>query len=231
MGRKASRASTRLVTEHLRECPECRAYYQAARKGWHPRPRIHLASAPRDTQMRYFQWSLAALAILASLICMVVNYAVEKRLSWGWIVAGAMVCSTFPAMVYLWSYTNRFLKAMLSFSLLAMLLLGLIQYVLYNTMGIGGVWIWRVATPVAAIWLAAVWLGMLVVKWRSMNGFFCLSMILFLCIPADIATEGIAVAYTMETFEMHWVNLSCYAVAAAVCWMMGVLFDARFKRN
>ena len=37
----------------------------------------------------------------SSLICMVVNFAVERRLSWSWIVFGAMVTSSRPLLVYM----------------------------------------------------------------------------------------------------------------------------------
>lgn len=231
MGRKASRASTRLVTEHLRDCPSCRSYFQATRKGWRPHPQIHLPALPRNTQERYFRWSLMALAIMTAALCMLVNVAVEKRVTWGWIVAGAMVCVTLPAETYLISYTYRFLKALLSFSLLSVGMLGLIQYVQYNLMGVGGVWFWRVGVPVTGIWLTAVWLGILLVRWKNANGLYCLSAILFLSIPADIATEGVAVAYTLEPFAVHWLNLIACAVGAVGFGAMGAMFDARGKHK
>ncbi len=231
MGRKASKASTKMIMDHIRECDRCRMYYQATRKGWRPRPRINIEAAPRDTQMRYFNWSLTALSLLTTSVCMSVNYAVDKQLSWGWIVAGALACSTLPVFVYLRTYTNRFLKALLCFSAMVFLLLGLIQYVLYNIMGSGGVWIWRVAVPVTAIWLVALWSGILLAKFKDLNGFYCIGMILLMTIPADIATEAIAVAYTGDTFIIHWSNLAVYLMAALVCFAAGVVFDMRGKQN
>ena len=155
----------------------------------------------------------------------------DRRLSWSWIVFGAMVArQTLPLLVYMQAYTNRFLKAMLCFSGLAVLLLGVIQAVLLG-MGQPDVWLWRVAVPVAAVWLAVFWTGILTAKLRNLNGFFCIAIILFLCVPGDIATEAIASAYTGEAFGVQWFHMVCYLVASASVGIMGILFEMRGSRS
>ncbi len=229
---KASRASVRLVAEHVRECPECRRRYEATMRGlpfW-KRSRMRPDAGRRDPSRRYLRWSILALCALSSLICMVVNFAVERRLSWSWIVFGAMVTSSLPLLVYMQAYTNRFLKAMLCFSGLAVLLLGVIQAVLIG-MGQEDIWLWRVALPVAAVWLTVFWTGILTAKLRNLNGFFCIAIILFLCMPGDIATGAIASAYTGEFFGVRWFHMVCYLVASALVGIMGILFEMRGSRS
>lgn len=229
---RASRASMRLVAEHVRECAACRRRYEALRLGKAmPRRFFRFYSrVPKDTEDRYLRWSVLAIDALVVLVCMVVNFAVDKRLSWSWIVAGAMVSSALPIAVYLCSRTNRFIKAMLCLSVCALFLLGLIQGVLVG-MDQEAVWIWRVALPVAGIWLTVFWTGILVSKWRRLNGFFCIALILALCIPADLATEGVAVAYTGEAFVLRWVNALCYFAGAVAGGFMGAMFEMRWKRR
>lgn len=194
------------------------------------RSRMRPDAGRRDPSRRYLRWSILALCALSSLICMVVNFAVDRRLSWSWIVFGAMVTSSLPLLVYMQAYTNRFLKAMLCFSGLAVLLLGVIQAVLLG-MGQPDVWLWRVAVPVAAVWLAVFWTGILTAKLRNLNGFFCIAIILFLCVPGDIATEAIASAYTGETLGVQWFHMVCYLVASASVGIMGILFEMRGSRS
>lgn len=229
---RASRASIRLVTEHVRECPACRRRFEALRLG-KPVPRhffrFHMPEQ-KDTERRYFLWSLFGIDALVLLVCMVVNFAVDMRLSWSWIVAGAMACSAIPVCVYLYSRTKRFIKAMLCLSVLSLFLLGLIQTVLFG-LEQEGIWIWRVAVPLAGIWLTVFWTGILVSKWKRLNGFFCLCLILALCIPADLATEGVAVAYTGEEFTVHWVNELCYLSGAVASGCMGALFELRSRKR
>lgn len=194
------------------------------------RSRMRPDAGRRDPSRRYLRWSILALCALSSLICMVVNFAVDRRLSWSWIVFGAMVTSSLPLLVYMQAYTNRFLKAMLCFSGLAVLLLGVIQAVLIG-MGQEDIWLWRVALPVAAVWLAVFWTGILTAKLRNLNGFFCIAIILFLCVPGDIATEAIASAYTGETLGVQWFHMVCYLVASASVGIMGILFEMRGSRS
>lgn len=194
------------------------------------RSRMRPDAGRRDPSRRYLRWSILALCALSSLICMVVNFAVERRLSWSWIVFGAMVTSSLPLLVYMQAYTNRFLKAMLCFSGLAVLLLGVIQAVLIG-MGQEDIWLWRVALPVAAVWLTVFWTGILTAKLRNLNGFFCIAIILFLCMPGDIATGAIASAYTGEFFGVRWFHMVCYLVASALVGIMGILFEMRGSRS
>ncbi len=228
---KASRASVRLVAEHVRACPDCRRRYEAALRGlpfW-KRARLRAETGPRDPSRRYMRWSILALGALSSLLCMVVNYAVDLRLSWSWIVFGAMLSSILPVLVYTQAYTNRFIKALGCFSVLAVFQLGVIQAVLLD-MGQPDVWLWRVAVPVAAVWLAVVWMGIVTAKLRRLNGFFCIAIILFLCLPGDVATGAIAAAYTGGTLAIRWFNVVCYVVAAIAALVMGVLFEMRSGR-
>ena len=184
-----------------------------------------------DTSQRYFRWSLLALNTLTALICMLVNFAIDRQLTWSLIVMGAMICSSIPVLTYVQSITYRFLKALLCFSVLALLLLGLIQLVLHSLMGMKGIWIWRVALPVTAVWLAVFWTAVLISKWKDLNGFYCLSMILALCIPAQIATSAIGAAYSGTAFSMHPGSAAAFAAAAVVLLIMGVLFDNRGRRK
>lgn len=227
---RAGKASVRLVADHMKECEACRARYEAQRSGFR-RHMGKMCPAPRDPSMRYFKWTLAVLDVLAVMLCAAVNYSVEGRLSWALIVAGALASTGLPMLVYIRAYTNRFIKAMFFFSVLALGLLGLIQIVVFDIMQLGGVWIWRVAAPVTAVWLAAVWTAILVSKRCGLNGFYCIAMLLFLCVPAEIATSAIAAAYTREAFLVRGMAMAGYGVAAAAFGVVGALFDQRHRRK
>ena len=225
MGNKASRASVRLVTDHIRTCPDCRAAYEQKR-GMFRHFSFRKLEVERDAEQRYLIWSLLSLAVMTSLICMIVNFAVENAFTWGWITVGAIACCIIPALVYVRAYSYRFLRAMGCFTVLALLLLGWIQIVVHDFMHLPGVWIWRVAIPLGAIWLAVLWIGVLVPFLRKRNGFFALSLIFLLAIPADIASTAIASAYTGHAFSFHWANAGlclAAAIATGLCGMMSTI--------
>lgn len=229
--RTASRASTRLVLEHIKQCEMCRDKYhslgQRRLKRWRGKSPVEETGSPA----RYFRWSLIALNALAALLCMAVNTAVDGRPTWAWIVAGAMVCGCVPTLVYLRAATQRFLKAMACFSVLGLLLLGLIQLVLHDLMGVTGVWVWRVALPVAAIYLAVIWTSVLVSRWRDWNGFVCIGMILLLCLPAEIAVTAIATGYSGGGMTFRWLNAVCYVLSSVAMFATGVWFELRGRKK
>ena len=221
----ASRATVKLVLEHIKTCEECRAKYEALRGGKKARARrwFFMPREPMETPVRYLRWSILALAALTAVICMIVNFAVDAQITWGWIVCGAMITSVVPMLTYIQSQTYRFIRAMAAFSVLAVLLLGLIQLVLHNLMGMPG------ALPLAAIWMAVFWGGISVAMIKKLNGFYCIAMIVFLFFPAELATAGIAAAY-QGGWAANWVRMAGYVVASVVLAVMGYAFDAR-KRD
>ena len=228
---RESRASTRMISQHIRQCAQCREYYARARGEFHldmPMPRIWDAL---DTQQRYLRWSIVTLAFLATVISRVVNFAVEPKLTWGWIVAGAMLTIMVPVLVYIQTFRLRFIKAMACFTVLTFLLLGLTQYVIYRAMHMGGVWLWAVGIPVAALWLGALWAGILFTMLLRRNGFFCLALILLLFIPADIATGALTSAYLATPFTVHWMSLTLYFIAAVTAWVMGMCYEAYLRKR
>lgn len=227
----ASRATVKLVLEHIKMCDECRAKYEALRGGKKARARkwFFVLHEPMETPVRYLRWSILALAALTAVICMIVNFAVDAQITWGWIVCGAMITSVVPMLTYIQSQTYRFIRAMAAFSVLAVLLLGLIQLVLHNLMGMPGVWLWRVALPLSAIWMTVFWGAIGVAMVKKLNGFYCIAMIVFLFFPAELATAGIAAAY-QGGWAANWVRMAGYVVASIVLAVMGYAFDAR-KRD
>ena len=77
----ASRATVKLVLEHIKMCDECRAKYEALRGGKKARARkwFFVLHEPMETPVRYLRWSILALAALTAVICMIVNFAKTVR--------------------------------------------------------------------------------------------------------------------------------------------------------
>ena len=230
---RSSRATVKLVGEHIKTCDACRAQYESLRDGKKPPKRKWFflpLNAPQQTPIRYLRWSILTISALTAVICMIVNYAVDSQITWGWIVCGAMLTSAVPMLTYIQAQTYRFIKAMVAFSMLALLLLGLIQLVLHNLMGVQGVWLWSVALPLSGIWMTVFWGGIGISLKKKLNGFYCIAIILFLFFPAELATAGIAAGYTQNGWSANWIRMAGYVVAAIVIAVVGYTFDAR-KRD
>ena len=228
---RTSRASRRMISDHIRSCPDCRALWERRQSGFHWSVDIAESTPRTGSSARYFRWSLEALGMLISLLSLIVNYAVEREITWGWITVGSIVCCIIPIIIYNQARRLRFLKALACFSLLVPLLLGVIQLVVLNGMGIGSLWYWRVALPLAAIWLAAVWIGIVVSLTLRRSGFDCLALVLLLFIPAYIASRAVAVAYTGEAFTVNGYSIALFALSAVVMYVTGVSFQIRQRKK
>ena len=140
----ASRATVKMVQEHMKTCDDCRARYESAMGGKRPpRARRWFFAPPREpmeTPVRYLRWSILALA---------------------------------------------------------------------------------------GVWMAVFWGGIGVAMAKKLNGFYCIAMIVFLFFPGELATAGIAAAYSQGGWQANWIRMAGYVVAALVLAVMGYEFDAR----
>lgn len=227
---RGSRASRRMIAEHVRTCESCRRLYARSQGSLAWRFSFRQVWDALDSQQRYLRWSILFLGALAAVICLIVNYAVEGALTWGWIVTAAEVTLLLPVLIYIRAYAYRFIKAMACFSVLTLLMLIVTQRVLQG-MGFAGLWVWRVAIPVAVIWLGVLWLGILFTWFSRRNGFIGIGIIVLLFIPADIATGAIASGYTGRPFVIHYLSIALYLVAAITNFAFAMLYDIRERRR
>lgn len=190
-----SQVSNQYIDEHLKSCEECRNICKQMGE------EIKIEVVPEvknfkkylnNVKVKYSMIGLFIIGIIAIITCVIVNLAVEKRLSWSLIVIGGIVYTYLPLYIYMKTQTNRWIKMLLGISLYLIPFLGLIQVVLYYIMEKGDIWIWNIAIPIALLWLAVIWIGILFNKLMKFNICSCISVIIFLSIPANFFTDIIA---------------------------------------
>lgn len=160
-----SDASNGSIEEHIGRCSECRTVLEQMREP------VPVETAPevaefkkflKKSKLDIFYWIMGAAAVIAVLTCFIVNLAVEKRLSWFYIVLAGILTGYFPIYVAVNGREHRILKMLASLNACVILLLGVIQLVLYYRMGIGGVWFWDTGLPVTALWTVLVWAAVVI---------------------------------------------------------------------
>lgn len=229
-----SEESNKAINEHIEKCEDCReALNQMTQK-------LDVDVAPEvndfkkflnKSKLSIFYYVMGILAIIAIVTCVIVNIAVELRLSWSLIVVGGIITAYLPAYAAISAGNHKFVKYVAVLNICMFLLLGLIQTVIYNIMGIGSVWLWNIGLPIAALWSAVVWISILCGVIFKTNLFIPLSVLCFLSIPANGLTNVLSGDYhSVEDFTSNFVSNGLADLLLAIVFLIiGIII--LFKKN
>ncbi len=138
---------------------------------------------------------LAISLILAIFICVIVNIAVERRMTWSYIVIGSCVLggSLFiPPLLY---KVHGFLISLRFLTILIIPYLALLQFITNRLTTPKPEWLWSMAFPISMTWLLIIWLMVVFYKFKKMKWWLTIAIGALLCIPGQAITNSIAVEY------------------------------------
>ncbi len=223
--------SNQCIEEHLKSCDACKKVYEEMGQT------ISVEKAPElqnfkkflyKTKIMYIIIALLAVGIISIGICLIVNFAVEKRLSWSLIAGGGIIFSYVTGYVFLMSKKNKLVKSLLCISLCIIPLLSIIQFTLYNIMGLGFLWLWSIAIPITFLWLSILWVGMLFRSLFKLNIFYSVAIIAFLSIPGNLITNMLV--NPNKRLEDFIINGFTNAIAAIVLLAIGIYVQKKAKK-
>ncbi len=224
-----SDVSKKSIESHLEYCTDCNeAYHDMA---------YHLETEPQEpevqdvkrflkkTKRMYFFYGLGGLSFTAMLVCMIVDLALNRGITWSLIVVSAVVFA--DAFVYTLSISkkNKSCIMMAVISIGTLCLLFVIQITRYYLMGTGTFWIFRYGLPILLLWLAALWFplfGRTFLKWNIWD---CIALFLLLVIAGNYGTKLITGDYAWDdVFAIHSFR------ASALGEMIGAIFFVMIGR-
>ncbi len=169
--------------------------------------------------------SLMVLLILGIVVNVIVDLAVNHRITWSIIVIAGVVLTMCTTALLIWGGRNKGLKAMTCVSLLLLPLLYVISY--YCTaFGYDGSWFRPVAVPVSLMWIAVLWSGIFVYKVFKWNlwGALCISMIL--AMPVNLLTNALAnqvtAAEQMKSLDTM-INSLAYGACTVILFVIALV--------
>lgn len=230
-----SEASNKSIDEHIADCEDCKAELNQMTQ------KLDVEVAPEVKDFKKYlnksKWSIVyyvmiALAIIGIVTCVIVNIAVEHRVSWSLIVIGSIITAYLPAYVAVISKKHKFVKCVAALNICTFFLLALIQTVVYNIMGIGSVWLWNTGLPIAALWSAIVWISMLCNLIFKANTLISLSVLCFLTIPGNGLTNVLSGDYhSMADFTSNFVENGLGSLIVGIVFLIvGIIFEIEKKR-
>lgn len=205
-----SEATNRAIEEHLEGCEDCTAVLEQMQQP------IPAETAPevkdfkkflKKSRMSIFYWIMGVSAVIAILTCFIVNLAVDKELTWFYIVVAGIVTAYLPGYVWVSSARHKFIRSLAVVNICSVGLLWVVQYVLYYLMHSGDLWFWKVGIPVTLIWTAIIWFGVACYVFFHANMVLVIAIITVLAIPANIITNMLAGEYrTLDDYFASFIS-------------------------
>ena len=203
-----SDVSKKSIDNHLEQCTKCSEIYQdMACHLEMETPSTEISDVKRflkKTKKMYLLYGLGGLSFIAVLVCLIVDLAVNKGITWSLIVGSS--CLFADALLYalFTCKKNKICISMAVLSVGAFLLLSVIQITRYYLLGTGTVWLFRYGLPILLLWLVVLWLPVLGGTFLKWNIWDCTAWFLFLVIIGNYATKLITGDYVWEdVFHME----------------------------
>ncbi|MDE5777327.1 MAG: zf-HC2 domain-containing protein [Lachnospiraceae bacterium] len=203
-----SDVSKKSIENHLEHCTECNKIYHDM--AFH----LEMETQPTEvedvkrflkkTKKMYLLYGLGGISFIAILVCMIVDLAVNKGITWSLIVGSS--CLFADALLYVLSICkkNKGCITMAVISIGIFCLLSVIQITRYYLMGTGTFWIFRYGLPILLLWLGILWLPVLARTFLKWNIWDCIVLFLLLVIIGNYATKLITGDYVWnDVLRMH----------------------------
>ena len=194
-----SDVSRKSIENHLGHCTDCNEVYRNMAY------QLEMETSPTEiqdvkrflkkTKIMYLLYSLGVLSFIAILVCLIVDLAVNKKITWSLIVGSS--CLFADTVIYVLSTCkkNKGCIAMAVISIGTFCLLSVIQITRYYLMGTGTFWFFRYGLPILLSWLGVLWLPLLIRKFLKWNIWDCAALLLLLAIAGNYATRLITGEY------------------------------------
>lgn len=194
-----SDVSKKSVENHLEHCTDCNEIYHNMA--------FHLEMESLQTEVSdvkrflkkikkmYILYGLGGISFIAIFVCLIVDMAVNKGITWSLIVGSS--CLFADAFIYVLSICkkNKGCITMAVISIGTFSLLSVIQITVYCLMGIGTVWIFRYGLPILLLWLLVLWLPVLTRTFLKWNIWDCIALFMLLVIVGNYVTKLITGDY------------------------------------
>ena len=137
----------------------------------------------------YFFYGLCGLSFVSILVCMIVDLALNKGITWSLIVGSAVIFADALVSVVSFCKKNKGCMTMAVISVGTVCLLLVIQVTRYYLMNAGTFWIVRYGFPILLLWLGILWIPVLFQTFFKWNLWDCIAFFLLLVIAGNYITK------------------------------------------
>ncbi len=180
------------ITAHLENCDTCKAVYQNMQGEI-----VDVRLKDIDTQKNFVRQTKRRLVLnivnillgLAIAICYIVNLAVNHRFTWFPIAAASILYSIAILNVLARSRRHKIFNCMIAVSAGLLILLATIQFSNYYLLDKPNSWFFKFGLPLAFLWLAIVWIPVLLGRFCKVGAFDLFGILFLLSIVGNYVTK------------------------------------------
>ncbi len=203
-----SDVSKKGIENHLEHCTDCKEiYHEMAFRLEMETPQTEVSDVKRflkRTKKIYLLYGLGGLSFIAILVCLIVDLAVNKGITWSLIAGSSCLFADALLCVLLTCRKNKVCAFMAVISIGTFCLLSVIQFTGYYRMGTGTVWLFRYGLPILLLWLLVLWLPVLAGTFLKWNIWDCIALFMLLVIIGNYTTKLITGDYVWnDVFHMQ----------------------------
>lgn len=203
-----SDVSKKCIKNHLEHCTGCTEIYQDMSFQLEletKQPEVQeVKRFLNKTKRMYLLYALGILSAVSILVCMIVDLAVNKGITWSLIVDGAVLFADAFLYVLAVCRKNKGYLAMAVLSIGTFCLLCIIQAANYYLMGIGTFWIFRYGIPILLLWLGLLWVPVILRAALKWNIWDCIALFLLLAAAGNYVTKVIIGDYVwLDVYYMR----------------------------
>lgn len=194
-----SDVSKKSIENHLEHCTDCNEIYHNMafnlERETQPSEVQDVKRFLKKTKRMFFFYGLCGLSFISILVCMIVDLALNKGITWSFIVGSAVIFA--DAFVYVISACkkNKGCITMAVISIGTLCLLSVIQITRYYLMDVGTFWIFRYGFPIMLLWLGVLWIPVLSRIFLKWNIWDCIALFMLLVIIGNYITKLITGDY------------------------------------
>ena len=197
-----SDVSQKSIEQHLEHCKDCNEVYHNMAFNMEveeqPSEVNEVKRFLKKTKRMYFFYGLCGLSFISILVCMIVDLAVNKGITWSLIAGSSCLFADVFLYVILACKKNVDCMIMAVISIGTFVLLSIIQITRYYLMGTGTFWIFSYGFPIMLLWLGLLWLPVLVRTFLKWNIWDCISLFMLLAIIGNYVTKLITGDYVWD---------------------------------
>lgn len=194
-----SDVSKKSIENHLEYCTDCNEVYHDMAFNLEmekqPSEVQDVKRFLKKTKRMYFLYGLCGLSFISILVCMIVDLALNKGITWSLIAGSTVIFADTFVYVISACKKNKGCFTMIVISIGTFCLLSVIQITRYYLMNVGTFWIFRYGFPIMLLWLGVLWIPVLSKAFLKWNIWDCIALFMLLVIIGNYITKLITGDY------------------------------------
>ncbi len=226
-----SEVTRRDIEEHLKECESCKAEYISLTKSMKADALDCLKESEmlkdglvKTRRIYMLRGIFVTILFLSLLIPGIVNFAINKRFTWFYIVAASVALVFAVVMTAVLKKENKLIWTLGAATVLVPLYLFFIENIINKFFMVNPAsWFMSKALPVCCIWAAIIWITVLLAKFTNVADGYCVGVGFVLAIFGAMLTNGVFLKENgiSAVLKSSWISILVCCLCALISVMIG----------